>query len=82
MILAFTGLQVIWFIILIITTVKEGKLLRRQKSDYFSSNGNRLECLHLCFGYGALSLFVAKSVVAVFVMEDIKENFGEKIKTS
>ncbi len=71
----------IWFIILIITTVKEGKLLRRQKSDYFSNNWNRLECVHLCFAYSALSLFVAKSVVAVFVMEDIKENFGEKFKT-
>ena len=75
----FTGLQVIWLIILIVITVREGKLLWKQKCDYFSSNWNRLECLHLCCAYGAISLFVAKSVSAVFVIENVKDNFGESI---
>ena len=72
------ALQVIWVIILLVISIKELKKLRHQRSSYFSHNWNILECFHLFFAFSAITLFVIKSVLTAFVVEEVKENFGKK----
>ena len=63
-----------------VIAIKELKKLRRQRASYFSNNWNVLECCHLSFAFSAIAVFVIKSVLTAFVVEDVKENFGEMVQ--
>ncbi len=67
----------IWIVILLVIAIKELRKLCREKRKYFSQNWNITECCHLVFAFSAIDVFVAKSVLTAFVVDEVKDNFGE-----
>lgn len=43
---------------------------------FLSRKWNVFECCNLLLAFSAIATFVAKSVLTVFVVDDVKDNFG------